>query len=253
VNDAENRDESRRETSAYPYTSLAAALKIADAVKECGGVRTNVSKGALAAHLGETEKAQGFSQRITSAKSFGLVEGRSDFQLSELAKRIYFPTDESDKSHALLLAFATPATFRQLIERYDGDPLPKKEILANVLHREIGVPESWKDRVASFFLNSAQNIGAINGHGILCFASSLRSNNVKSTPEAPKGTVLSPPVFFGGGVPEEETHTYVLPLANGRKISVTAPLDVTEKEVKRISKWLEVSLLIDEMPDETKP
>jgi len=37
---------------------------------------------------------------------------------------------------------------------------------------------------------------------------------------------------------------------NKRKITVTAPLDVTAKEVQRIAKWLEVQLLVEGLLNE---
>jgi len=60
------------------------------------------------------------------------------------------------------------------------------------------------------------------------------------------------PRFFGGGEHEPEVHTFVLPLdkENKRKITVTAPLDVTAKEVQRIAKWLEVQLLVEGLLNE---
>jgi hypothetical protein len=40
-------------------------------------------------------------------------------------------------------------------------------------------------------------------------------------------------------------HPYVLPLSNGRKITVIAPLDVTKAEIERLKKWAEFTLFLD--------
>jgi hypothetical protein len=258
-NEAENQE---RDVSAYPYAPLGSALRIAEAVKECGGARNEVSKGVLAHHLGETEKAPGFGQRISAARSFGLIVGRSDYTLTDIAKRIFFPINETDKSHAMLAALASPPTFGKIIARFDGDKLPKKEIVANVLHREYGLPESWKDRVATFFINSVQAVGAIDQQGILRYSVTLKST-VKPEPPDNRPELPDPnntsqsftdfaeqymqAVVGKAGISGIPTHSHVLPLGldNKRKVTVIAPLDLTEKEVKRILKWLEVTLVIE--------
>jgi hypothetical protein len=157
----------KQEGGLYPYFPLYTALKVSDAVKELGGARSEISKSALAKHLGEPEKSPTFQQRIASAKVFGLIEGRGEYLLSETAKNFYFPTTESDKSAALLDIFSKPLAFKALLQRFDGDTLPSREILGNILHRELRIPDSWKDRVAAFFAQSAQFVGAIDDRGFI--------------------------------------------------------------------------------------
>ncbi len=168
----ENRSETENDSKrkgGYPYLPLNLSLKVSDAIKELGGARTDIQKSVLAKHLGESEKSPTFSQRITSAKCFGLIEGHGAYMLTEVAKRYYFPTAESDKSAALLDIFSTPFAFKELLRRFDGDKLPTRQILANIMHREFDVPESWMDRLASYFINSAQMVGIIDGEGFLRF------------------------------------------------------------------------------------
>jgi hypothetical protein len=178
---------------AYPYFPLTLAIKISDAVQELGGGRSEVQKSVLASHLSETEKSATFLQRITTAKCFGLIEGRGAYTLSELAKRYYFPTSDGDKPAALLEILATPLAFKSLISRFDGSKLPTREILANILHRECGVANSWKERVASMFLNSVQFVGAVDSNGFLRYGAAKHG-----APQAP----LDPPsIAVVGGVP----------------------------------------------------
>lgn len=151
----------------YPYYPLAICLPIADAVKSLGGGKTTVSKSLLASSLKEDERSQTISFKLASAKSFGLIEGRTSFSLTEAAKRYYFPTAESDRQNALLDFLEYPAAFKKLIERFDGSKLPPADMLGNILHREMGVPQSWKDRVAGFFIRSAQFVTAIDEQGHL--------------------------------------------------------------------------------------
>ena len=165
--DGEDADGGKREAASYPYFPLPLALKIADAIKELGGHRVPIQKSQLASLLGESEKSAVLQQRISTAKCFGLIEGRSAFRLSDASGRYYFPTNESEKASALLEFLAFPSSFAEIIKRFDGTKLPAREILANIFHREAGVPTSWKDRTAACFVRSAGFAGALDGAGFL--------------------------------------------------------------------------------------
>jgi hypothetical protein len=200
---SENDENGKQERGVYPYLPLSSALRVSDAVKELGGARSAVPKSALAKHLGESEKSPTFSQRISSAKVFGLVEGRGEYELSELAKRFYFPTSDSGKSSALLEIFATPPSFKEILRRFDGDKLPSREILGNILHREAGIPESWKDRVAAFFNSSAQFVGAISNDGFIrhkaAFHNAPKNEPVKEDVQRSPKVEARPTVLIGEG------------------------------------------------------
>ena len=156
---------------AYPYAPLALCLPIAGAVSVLGGNKSPVSKSLLASHLGEDEKSQGLSFKITSAKCFGMIDGRGDYTLTDQAKRYFFPTIEHESRKALLSFLATPVAFKALLQRFDGSRLPATEMIGNILHKEACVPVSWKDRVAGFFVRSAQHVGVIDAGGFLRFRS----------------------------------------------------------------------------------
>ena len=179
ANKADENDDVKRK-GVYPYLPLNLSLKVSDAVKELGGARSDVQKSVLAKQLGDSEKSGTFSQRITAAKCFGLIQGHGAYSLTEAAKRYYFPTAESDKSAALLEIFSCPAAFKELLRRFDGDKLPTRDILGNILHRDMGVPESWRERIAAFFTNSAQFVGVIDSQGFLRFAAATHA-----PPDAP--------------------------------------------------------------------
>lgn len=177
----------KREGATYPYLPLATALGVGDAVKDLGGARSKVLKSVLASHLKESEKSPAFAQRLISAKSFGLIEGRGAFALTDLAQRFFFPTTETEKSSALLEIAGFPEAFRVIITRFDGAKLPEREIVANILHRECRVPESWKDRVASYFEKAAKLAGALDENGFLRFgaAKEARPAGMRASREIP--------------------------------------------------------------------
>ena len=152
----------------YPYYPLAKCLPVAEAVKSLsGGGKSQVSKSLLASSLNEDQRSQTLAFKLTSAKSFGMIDGRADFNLTEISKRYFFPTDETGRQGALLDFLEYPPAFKKLVERFDGSKLPTTEIISNILHRECGVPQSWKDRVATFFIKSAQYASAIDEQGHL--------------------------------------------------------------------------------------
>src|SRR5205823_5485070 len=113
-----------------------------EAVKSLGGGKSPVSKSLLASHLNEDQKAQSLALKIASAKSFGIIEGRSDFLLTDLAKRYFFPTAPLERSQSLIAFLGNPPSFRAIINRFDGSKLPDAEMLGNIIHKEANVPVS---------------------------------------------------------------------------------------------------------------
>jgi hypothetical protein len=182
-----DKNETGKRGGNYPYAALSSCLPIADCVKGLGGGKTPISKSLVASSLGEDEKSQTLQFKLASCKTYGLIEGRAKFSLTEISKRYFFPTDETDRSSALLDALESPTAFKKLIERFDGSKLQSSDILANILHRESGVPESWKDRVAAFFIKSAQFAAAVDEHGFLRVKASRESSG-STKPETPEDT-----------------------------------------------------------------
>jgi hypothetical protein len=242
-NNDEKVEAAKRQSSTYPYLPLNLALKISDAVKELGGGRSPVPKSVLASHLNENEKAATFLQRIISAKCFGLLEGRSDYALTELAKHYYFPTSDSDKSQALLECFATPTAFGELIRRFDGDRLPKREILGNILHRELRVPESWKERAAAFFSNSAQFVGVIDTQGFLRFRAASHQLENFTAPHEPKAESIpqakmnATPIFYGGASKETNVWNFSY---DGKSVRLETPTELSKPLWEKLNAYVQL-------------
>ena len=257
---ANSGSEASQEASLYPYTSLVPSLKIADAVKELGGARNAVSRSTLAAHFKESEKSASFLQRISSAKAFGLIVGRSEYSLSDVAKQYYSPTGDQERPNALLEILATPASFREIIRLFDGEQLPKREILGNIFSEKLKVPESWKDRAAAFFENSAQFVGVIDENRFLRFKAAqhkaaLQPTTVKTDAQhgqvAEKSKIFSgtnfASVFGASGIfSDQEEHSLFLDKEKQRKFSINSPLFISRAEFDRICKWIEATLIIEE-------
>lgn len=184
--DTENSDAGAKR-SAYPYYPLERVLKVAEAVRDLGGGRAEVQKSMLAHQLALDESSTAFQQLIGAAKSFGLLEGRGTYTLSELANEYFFPTEEHQPRTALLRALRMPSVFDDLIKRFDGRRLPSASLLTNIVHREYKVPESWASRVASLFASALRLAGVIDTEGFLRYDSIMRSTRVFTAAQGENG------------------------------------------------------------------
>lgn len=230
----------------YPYSPLAACVAIADAVKAIGNGKSPVSKASLAANLKEDEKSGALNFKLASAKSFGLIDGRTEFSLTENAKRYYFPTDESDKQNALLDFLESPAAFKTLVERFDGSKLPSQEIISNILHREAGVPPSWKDRVAGIFIRSVQYAAAIDDQGHLRVKASRQAqpagnvSSIENKKNAGTEAAIPPPAVRH---PRVAGHLNVDPKTwsqteDNRTVFVEHPRDINAQEWEGLNQYV---------------
>lgn len=253
-----SNDGGNAETS-YPLYDLGEAVKIAEAIRDLGGGNSPVSKSLLAKQLNYAESGPSFFQRVTASRVFGLIDGRGSYLLTDLAKQYFYPTVENGKEDASVKSLTKPFAFALLVKKFDGSPLPGLEMMGNIVHSEADIPVSKKNTVAGTFVRSAQFIGAIDTQGILrCKA--LVAAGKKVMDGIKSGAI--PAMFNLDDYPddlkpgdesvkpqiekvESGYHPYVLPLSNGRKITVIAPLDVTKAEIERLKKWAEFTLFLD--------
>jgi hypothetical protein len=162
-----NAQDNKSSDAAYPIYDLAEAIKVADAVRELGGDRTPVSKSLLAQHLKYAETGPSFFQRLAASKSFGLLSGRGEYELTENAKRYFYPTTENEKASAGVSILSAPSAFKTIVQRFDGGKLPPNAMLGNIIQKDAKIPVSKKDTVASCFVRSAQFLGVIDANGFL--------------------------------------------------------------------------------------
>ena len=158
-------------TAKYPLTSFQNALEVAQAVSDAGGANAEVQNPVIAHALRSSHTSGAFSQRLSSARAYGLIAGgRGGYRLTDAAKRYFLPSSDSEKRQATLELLNAPPIFSEIIKRFDGNKIPSTEMLANLLMREMKVPESWKERVARFFLKAAQDAGIIDSQGFLRYS-----------------------------------------------------------------------------------
>src|SRR5579872_540033 len=171
---AENSGQERKEAS-YPYYDLEACINFAEQIKSLGGSKGTVKKALLARQVGLAESTPSFFQKLSASKVFGITDGWGAYGLTDLGRKFFYPQSQNDKQEALLEIFTSPEAFRLIVERFDGEKLPTTDIMGNIFHQELGIPDSWKDRVAQMFVRSAHFAGIIDDGGFLRYRAAVHT------------------------------------------------------------------------------
>jgi hypothetical protein len=194
VKKPENGGSEERKETAYPYYDMEASIKFASLIKDLGGSKGGVKKSLLAKQLGLAESTPSFFQRLSAAKTFGIAEGWGEYRLTEIGRKYFYPQSEQAKHEALLMIFLAPRSFAFLVKRFDGDRLPATDIMGNILHQELAIPDSWKDRVAQIFIRSAHFAGIIDNGGFLRYDAEMHKRQ-PSTVEMPAEVIQVAPTL----------------------------------------------------------
>lgn len=151
-------------------------MKFALVIKELGGSKDGVKRSLIARQVRLAESTPSFFQRLSASKVFGVIEGWGEYRLTETGRNYFYPQSDQAKIEALLTMLSTPRAFAFLVKRFGGDKLPSSEIMGNILHQELGVSDSWKDRVAQIFIRSAHFAGIIDSDGFLKYDSEMHKS-----------------------------------------------------------------------------
>jgi predicted nucleotide-binding protein len=145
-----------------PSCVLDDALRIAQAIADnYAGKPTSPLN--VAAALEMQPQSSRFRQLSGAAIAYGITDGgskASGIAIAPLGKRIVRPTKEGDDVLARREALLRPRVVGQFIKKYDGAPLPRDDIAANVL-REMGVPTDRANEVLQFILEGAESVGVL--------------------------------------------------------------------------------------------
>ncbi|MDH5482703.1 MAG: hypothetical protein OEY22_07485 [Candidatus Bathyarchaeota archaeon] len=75
-------------------------------------------QATLAAALGhKTVKSGGYIGKITALRRYGLVSGRGELTITQLAKQILHPMSEEEKTEAIAKAIENVELFKKIFER----------------------------------------------------------------------------------------------------------------------------------------
>lgn len=184
-----------------------------------------------------------FMSKISSSKQYGLIttSNGNTIQLTDTCKRILFPTDKDTRSIELA-CFSMPPLYNKLVANFDGKALPSESILGNVLMNEHHIARSVKDAAAHCFIESAEQLGILQG-GVLVYSELLQANNNESsTQDAPSDERIIKDVmeqqasavlpetnrYVGGPYTESDFITTAVPMSSGKVAKIIIPIDADE-------------------------
>jgi len=235
-------------TSDLPMFDLTAAIDFV----------TNIHEKALeTASMLDVAKAFGYSaasstpfyRKLLAARHFRLLASQGS-GLTKQALDYIKPDSEDAKSRALNDCIMGIPTYAELIRSHQGKRI-NLDIIANGFMRKFPLTKAGANLCARVFVNSVRTAGFTTPDGTIGAVvpnaseeenNSQASNNVP--PDKPEGSAM--PNLPG-------THTHTLPLANQRKVTINAPLDISPNEIARLKAWAEVTLLVEWHEKESKP
>jgi hypothetical protein len=147
-------------TYEYPDVTTTEALELIKMFQTTlGGKASNMESFAKA--IGHsTANSGGFRHKLSDLRKYGLIEGRSDIQLTPLAHKILFPMNEQEKEEALKDMVFNMPLWRALYEKL-GNRTPAEDfnvILLDITHAERGVIETEKARISKLYIDAVSKI-----------------------------------------------------------------------------------------------
>lgn len=106
-------------TYSYPDIRFGDAVEIAGRI--LSKFRGTVSVKGLAWELGMAENSGTLFAKIAALRDFGLVEGRGELRVSDLARRIIHPANAEEGRQARVQAFQRVDLLRAIYERFEGE------------------------------------------------------------------------------------------------------------------------------------
>ncbi|MBI4339849.1 MAG: hypothetical protein HY680_07830 [Chloroflexi bacterium] len=106
-------------TYSYPDIRFGDAVEIAARI--LGKFSGAVTVKGLAWELGMAENSGTLFAKIAALRDFGLVEGRGELRVSDLARRILNPATPEERREASIQAFQRVELLRALYERFEGE------------------------------------------------------------------------------------------------------------------------------------
>lgn len=153
---------SRISQADIPAISLEKALRVPRAIAD--NYASHATRPLdLASALDVQPSSGGFRLECGAAIGYGLTEGgpnAPEVSLTTLGKRIVTPTEVDDDKVALRDAAIRPTVANQFYTKYDGSPLPPKNIAQNVL-ATLSVPADRTSDVFDLLIENARYVGLL--------------------------------------------------------------------------------------------
>jgi len=116
----------------YPEMKITDCIEIAKIIEEQFKGKVE-NQAALAAALGHTTlKSGGYIGKITALRRYGLVSGRGELTLTQLAQQILHPMSEEEKAEAIAQAMENIELFKKIFERL-GEKTPTESLWVDLV------------------------------------------------------------------------------------------------------------------------
>lgn len=144
-----------RSTVNFPYSDLESAIKLVEAMHTKAGDECTTDQ--LAGFIGMTGSSGGFRLRLSTARTFGLIETQRGGKviLTDLGGKM---VDANQREEAALDAFLHVPLYSAIYDRYKSKLLPPRKGLERVME-SLGVSSKQKDKARQAFERSARQAG----------------------------------------------------------------------------------------------
>jgi len=235
----------REKSALYPASSISDCYEFIKQIDSLGG--KSVAYASILSLMGLTSPTtRSFLNRIGASKQFGFITtGGSKAQLTDLARRILYPSNgESESKQLLIEAFGNPPLYAKLIERYQNKVVPLKSHLSNILMNEYRIIKQVKDNAAGCFIESAEYLGLLK-NGVLCMDAPseepavLPSLDVEAEGQQGASNLVSAstPESSGGG--HNDGYYFEIPTMGKKTARFYIPDGVTERDIDYIKLYIE--------------
>ncbi|MDE2166187.1 MAG: hypothetical protein KGJ66_07605 [Alphaproteobacteria bacterium] len=141
----------------FPYMDLDAAISVASAMLNAGGVA--LSRDQLAGTMNLSAGSGNFVTKVATARMFGLIANvQGKYELTDLGFRILDRDDRAQKQ-ARSDAFLTIPLYRRVFDEFRGKPLPPRPEGLEAAFLRFGVAPKQKATARVVFDKSAKQGG----------------------------------------------------------------------------------------------
>lgn len=225
----------------YPGASWSASVNLIETIKKnFNGAAVSYSDLASAYNVSPSTKS--FTGKLSGAKQFGLIETSSGaVSLTEDGRKYLYPTSENCRIELAYKCLKRPKLFSDLIDRYNGKPLPTKELLGNILMNEYQILQQVKDNVASIFLDSMEQCGFKN-NGLLKFSIDEHEELIEDDSNLNVDTTSEKNISTISQTLNLETIKITYPSLNGIFAQIEFSKDATKEDLLGLRDMLDIVL-----------
>ncbi len=153
----------RRATALFPKDSLKDALKIPETIRDQNAGKP-FSRITLAKALEISPGGSKLRSLIISANKYGLIEGNyasETIGISDFGKSIVYPRTDEEQKTGLKTALYNIELFKEFFENFNGNRVPRKELLLNTLNRDYNIPVDDTAACHEMLMQNARDLGIL--------------------------------------------------------------------------------------------